>query len=189
MTAERDNSIQPEVPAGSPGSGEPAFLVAGKLRRSHGLQGEIIMEVITDFPERLRRGVTVYVGEDHRPMPIRSRRWHNQLLLLSFPGYDGPESVSELTNQMVYVRTADLPPLPEGEYYHHQLLGLHVVSDEGATLGTVAQILETGANDVYVVQPEAGPEILLPAIDSIVLDIDLERRQMRVHLLPGLLPE
>ncbi len=198
MTPVVESSGQSVMPAGSPSLGEPAglpkpdepaFLVVGKLRRPHGLKGEIIMQVITDFPERLQPGVTVYVGEQHMPMPIRSRRWHDRALLLAFDPYTDPESASALTNQMVYVRSDDRPPLPEGEYYHHQLLGLQVITDEGVELGQISQILETGANDVYVVRPESGPEILLPAIESVVLKIDLPLGQVQVHLLPGLLPE
>jgi len=184
-----DDSKQLEQPAGSPKTGEPEFLVVGKFRRSHGVKGEIVMEVITDFPERLRPGITVYVGETHAPMILRGRRWHDRALILKFDEYQDPEGVGELTNRMVYVRADDRPPLPEGEYYHHQLLGLKVVSDIGRPMGYVIQILETGANDVYVVRPDSGPEILLPVIDSVILKVDLERGEMVVHLIPGLLPE
>jgi 16S rRNA processing protein RimM len=103
--------------------------------------------------------------------------------------YNDPESAGELRNQMVYVRADDRPPLPEGEYYHHQLLGLDVVSEQGEYLGHLTQILGTGANDVYVIRPESGPELLLPAIESVVLDIDITHGEMKVRLLPGLRPE
>jgi len=182
-------TLKSEQPAGSPPPGEPDFLVVGKLRRTHGLHGELLMEVLTDFPERLEPGESVYVGEEHRKLHIRSRRFHNQFLLLAFDGYHDPESAAELRNQMVFVLASNRPPLPEGEYYHHQILGLRVVSDEGQNLGTLSQILETGANDVYVVLPQDGPELLLPAIESVILDIDLENGEMLVHLLPGMLSE
>jgi 16S rRNA processing protein RimM len=178
-----------ERPAGSPPSGEPDFLVVGKLRRTHGLQGELLMEVLTDFPERLEPGVVVYVGQKHRKLHIRSQRFQNQHLLIAFDEFNTPESAAELRNQLVFVHAGDRPPLPEGEYYHHQLLGLRVVSDEAQDLGILDQILETGANDVYVVVPEAGPELLLPAIESVILNIDLDRGEICVHLLPGMLPK
>jgi len=174
-------------PAGSPVTGEPAFLVVGKLLHPHGLRGEILMEVVTDFPERLQPGITIYVGETHRPLQIRSRRWHRDSLLLAFESFKDPEASGELRNQWIFVRAADRPELPEGEYYHHQLLGLRVVSDDGRELGKMAGILETGANDVYVIISPDGSEILLPAIESVVLDVNLERGEMLVHLLPGLL--
>jgi 16S rRNA processing protein RimM len=185
----RNKVAQTELPAGSPQPGEPAFLVVGKLHRPHGLRGEMVFEIYTDFPERLEPGVSVYVGENHQPLRIRSRRPSHTTLLLAFEGFKDPESAGELRNQLVYVRADDRPPLPEGEYYHHQLLGLQVVSDEGRELGKLTQILDTGANDVYVVRSTSGAEILLPALASVIMDIDLEAGKMLVHLLPGLLPE
>lgn len=173
------------TPTGSPPTGEPAFLVVGKLRHSHGLKGEILMDVITDFPERLQSGVQVYVGEPPQLLRIRSRRTHGQGLLLSFDGYDGPEAVGELRNTLVFVSTADRPPLPQGEYYHHQLIGLRVVDENGQELGRLVEIMTTPANDVYVVRG-AGPDLLLPAIEPVVQTVDLERGEMQVHLLPGL---
>ena len=176
----------PEQPAGSPSGGEPAFLVVGKLRRPHGVRGEILMQVITDFPERLQPGVTVFVGQQHRPELVRSRRPHGQGLLLTFDGYTTLETVGTLRNALVYVPVADRPPLPQGEYYHHQLLGLCVVSEDGRQLGRVHQILTTAAHDIYLVRGESGPEILLPATDEVILEIDLANGLLRVHLLPGL---
>lgn len=180
------NSRANEEQAGSPPGGEPAFLVVGKLRAPHGVRGEILMEVITDFPERLQPGVTVLVGEGHQPQHIRSRRGHNKGLLISFEGYNTPETVGALRNALVYVTTSDRPALPEGEYYHHQLLGLRVLDDDGQELGRIMQILTSAANDIYVVRGESGSEILLPAIETVILEIDLENGLLRAHLLPGL---
>lgn len=188
MTKPRAPKKNQPIP-GSPSSGEPVFLAVGKLHRAHGVHGEIIMEVLTDFPERLETGITLFIGKEHQPVRLKSRRWHNQNLLVSFDGYSNPEAVSVLVNQLVQVPAADRPPLPEGEYYHHQLLGLQVVDENGNLLGRLKQILETGANDVYIVQPEQGREILLPAIDSVLQSIDLAQGRITIHLLPGLLPE
>jgi len=147
------------------------------------------MEVITDFPERIRQGKTLLIGENHIPMKVASRRAHSTNLLLSFDGIDTPEEAGRLRNQWVYVPANDRPALSEGEYYHHQLLGLRVASEDGVELGKITDILETGANDVYVIRSESGKEVLLPAIQSVILDIDLEKGQMLVHLIPGLLPD
>lgn len=175
-------------PAGSPVEGEPVFLAIGRLRRPHGVRGEINMEVLTDFPERLRPGMQLYIGPDYRSIHLKSRRWHRDSLLVSFKGYEDREQIGELRSQIVYVPVDDRPPLEEGEYYHHQLLGLRVIDEEGRLLGELKEILETGANDVYVVLPESGPSILIPAIYPVILEINLEEGEMRVHLLPGLLP-
>jgi 16S rRNA processing protein RimM len=144
------------------------------------------MEVITDFPERLKPGVTVFVGADHRPLRIHSRRWHNQLLLIAFDGFSDPGAVGIFRNWLVYVRADDRPPLPEGDYYHHQLIGLQVIDDRDEPLGQLAEILETGANNVYIVRPLAGPDLLIPAIDEVITQVDLDAGVMRVQLLPGL---
>jgi 16S rRNA processing protein RimM len=167
---------------GSPLSSEPAFLVAGKLRRSHGLYGEMMMDIITDFPERMVKGREVYVGESHLPLRIRSSRGNNASLLVSFEGYETPESVADFRNALLYVRTDSLPPLPEGEYYQFQLLGLQVVDEQGALVGTLKEILPTGANDVYIVQPAEGKEVLLPAVPDFILSVELSKRTMRVKL-------
>jgi 16S rRNA processing protein RimM len=188
MTSTESPSDQ-DRSAGSSSRGEPAFLAVGRLRKPHGLKGELQMDVMTDFPERLKRGVTVFAGKEYSPLTLRSVREQNRLLLVAFEGYDSPEAVGELRNQMVFVSAAGLPALEEGEYYHHELLGLKVVTEEGRLLGTITDILETGANDVYVVRPESGPEILFPGTDEVILDIDLEQGVMQIHLLPGLVDE
>jgi 16S rRNA processing protein RimM len=173
--------------AGSPPTGEPVFLAVGKLRRPHGVHGEIIMDVLTDFPERLKPGKKMLAGDQHQPVQIRSVRGHDQALLIAFTGIDTPEQAGEFRNQILYATVADQPPLEDGEYYHHELIGLSVYDEQGNLLGELAEIMETGANDVYVVRPEAGQEILLPAIDEVILEINLEKKTMSVHLLPGLI--
>lgn len=178
---------QNEQPAGSPSPGEPAFLVVGKIRRPHGVKGEMIMEIITDFPERFKPGVQVFLGEDHVPGIIRSCRMNGETLLLAFDGIQTPEAAGELRNRYVYVPAKDRPALEDGEYYYHQIIGLDVISDDSQKLGKVTEILSTGANDVYVVQALDGKEILLPAIEPVILEINLPEQLLRVHLLPGLL--
>jgi 16S rRNA processing protein RimM len=106
---------------------------------------------------------------------------------MTFNGYDTPEKVGELRNQPVFIPIADRPALPDGEYYHHQLLGLRVLTEAEEILGVITEILETGAADVFVVRPDTGPEILIPMAESFVLDINLERREMHVRVIPGLL--
>jgi 16S rRNA processing protein RimM len=172
----------------APGSpdGEPVYLVVGFLRRAHGLRGEIIMDLHTDFPERLRRGRKLFVGGEHKPMTLSEVRPHAKGMLVKFKGIETPEAAGLLRNQWVYVRASDVPPLPEGQLYQHELFGFQVVDENENSLGELVEILETGANDVYVVRDESGKEILLPAIPSVILETDSSRRVMRVHLLEGL---
>ena len=180
---------KPSKQAGSLKNSEPVFLAIGKLRRPHGLNGEISMEIYTDFPERLKPGIRVYLGDDHLPIKVKKIRWHQQYLLVTLDGFTQRETVGEFRNQIVYVAVADRPPLDDGEYYHHQLLGLSVIDESGKNLGKIADILETGANDVFIVRAESGMEFMLPYLDSLVIAVDLERGEYHTRLLPGLLSE
>ncbi len=148
------------------------------------------MELHTDFPERLKPGTKVLVGKPHLPMVIENARHHNEGLLIKFGGVQTPEDAGRHRNQPVYVTTADRPPLPQGQYYEHELLGCAVVEDAtDEKIGTLSEVMRTGANDVYVVRRPDGSEVLLPVIASVVLKLDVGARMIRVHLLPGLLED
>lgn len=169
--------------AGSQPNSEPAFLVIGKLRRAHGVQGEIPLEIYTQLLDLLVPENIVFVGEEHRPFTIEATRWKNDLLLLKFKEIGDRTEVSTLTNELVYVKTDQLPSLGEGGYYLHELIGLNVFERDGEYLGVLMEILETGANDVYVVQNDDGEEILIPAIEQTILEIDLNQEKMVVSRL------
>lgn len=139
------------------------------------------MDVLTHFPERLHPGKTVYVGNSHEPIRIQAVRGHDRELLLRFTGMNTPEEVGRLRNEIVYVKTSELPPLPEGEYYHHQLMGLKVVDEAGEVLGVLADILETKANDVYVVKSPDGKEVLFPAVEEVIQQVDLEKGEIKIR--------
>jgi len=143
------------------------------------------MRVFSDFPERIRRGKTVYMGPEFQANKITGTRWKNDLLLVKLEGFDNPESMRELVGKEVFTAVKDLPPLSEGKYYHHQLIGLRVWEGD-EDLGVLAAIMETGANEVYIIDQADGSELLLPAIPEVILKIDLEQKRMDVHLLEGL---
>jgi 16S rRNA processing protein RimM len=170
---------------GSP-DGEPVYLAVGFLRRAHGVHGEMFMDLHTDFPDRLRAGRKLFVGEKHKPMTLASARSHANGMLIKFKNVETPEESAQFRNQWVYVRASEVPALPEGQMYQHELFGFKVVDESNNPLGELVEIIETGANDVYVVKDVSGKEILLPAIPSVILDLDPVRRFMRVHLLEGL---
>lgn len=161
---------------GSPKAGEPVFLVIGKLRRTHGVRGEMLMDIETDFPERIKNGQTVFVGDEKRPHTIASLRLIDRHMLVAFEGYADCDAAAVFRNQLVYVLAQNLPGLPRGDFYQHEVLGMVVKDEAGNVLGTVAEILVTGANDVYVIKAESGQELLLPAIKSVILGIDAETR-------------
>ncbi len=175
--------------SGSPSAGEPEYLVVGFLRRAHGVRGEMVMEIHTDFPERLKAKTKVFVGDKRQPMTISGTRVHQEGLLVKFKDIDSPEDTVRYRNQLVYVTAADRPQLPEGQFYHHELIGFDVVDEEKGPVGKLTEIMQTGANDVYIVTRPDGSEILLPVIPSVVLDIEADRRLIRVHLLDGLIEE
>lgn len=147
------------------------------------MRGELLLEVHTGSPARLTEVDTIYLGDEHSPQQLLTSRLHRGQLLIKVEGCNDREHGDTLRGALVSVAIKDAVPLKPGEYYHHQIVGLSVVSDEGELLGTVTEILETGANDVYIVN---GPqrELLLPAIKSVILKI--EPPQMTVHLVEGL---
>ena len=171
-------SDQQSDQTGSPTVGGPVFLAVGKLHRPHGVQGEILMEIITDFPERILAGTTYFVGEAHEALKMSTVRGHDQALLVSFEGLDDPEAVGRFRNQYVYNQTKNVPPLPDGYFYHHQLMDMTVVDQDGQMLGVLTDILETGANEVFVVTTPEGGELLLPLIEGVILNIDPVKREI-----------
>ena len=171
--------------AGSIGPVEPAYVLIGRLQKSHGVRGEITLRVFSDFPERIRRGKTIYIGADFQPCKITGTRWKNDLLLLKLEGFDSPESVRELVGKEIFSAVKDLPSLSEGRYYHHQLIGMRVFEGE-EDLGVLAAIMETGANEVYIIDQADGQELLIPSIPEVILKVDLEQKRLEVRLLEGL---
>ncbi len=183
MTPETDHNYN----TGSSSADGPVFVVVGKFRKPHGIRGEIRMSVLTDYPELIAPGKTLYVGPQYQGYTIKSLRWHGGDLLLRLDELPDRTAVEIFRNVMVSMKSSDIPELPEGEYYLHQLVGMEVVTDQDEILGKLEEILVTGANDVYLVRTAAGKELLLPAIEDVVREIDLEQGMIRVHLIPGLL--
>jgi len=172
---------------GSSPSDEPVFVLIGKFRRPHGIRGEIRMTVLTDFPELISPGQIIYAGERHKAYTVRDIRWHGGVMLVSLKELPDRTAVEIFRNVMVYMKSEDMPELPEGEFFVHQLVGMEVITDQDEKLGVLKEILITGANDVYLVETPEGKEILLPAIDDVVLDINQESGHILVHIIPGLL--
>jgi 16S rRNA processing protein RimM len=108
---------------------------------------------------------------------------------MTFEGYSTPEEVSKFRNQTIFVKSEDRPALANGEYYHHQLIGLQVITHEGTPLGMVTEILETGASDVLVIRSDTGVETLIPMVEAFIQAIDLDKGEITVHLIPGMLSE
>ncbi|MGH2583120.1 MAG: ribosome maturation factor RimM [Anaerolineales bacterium] len=170
---------------GSHKNGEPEFVLVGIVRGPHGIQGEVLVEPKTDFPESLQKGDVLFLGEEKRPVRIRSRRDHKGILM-SFEEFNSPEDWRGVRNQLLFRRAIDSPKLPEGTYYVHELIGIEVLQENGEPIGFVEDILKTGANQVYVVRETSGKEVLIPSVSEFIRDIDLGNKQMIVRLLPGM---
>jgi 16S rRNA processing protein RimM len=163
----------------------PEFLAIGRVLRPHGVRGELLLEALTDFPRHLDGVGTIYLGDAAEPHPLAGARMHRGRLLIQLEDCVDREAAEAFRGQLVQIWFGDAAPPPPGSYYYHQIVGLAVVTEEGETLGEVTEILETGSNDVYVVNGPSG-EILLPALKSVILKVDLEAKRMTVHLIEGL---
>jgi 16S rRNA processing protein RimM len=172
---------------------EPRHLAVGRVLRPHGVRGEVRVQVLTDFPERLSQHAAFYLAHPDSPEDVQHRavetmRFHQQVLLLKLEGCDDRNRAEELRDLLVLIPIEDAAPLEEGEYYHFQVIGVEVETASGEELGRVTEVLETGANDVYVVRGPRG-EVLIPAIESVVRELDLEANRMVVSPLPGMLED
>ncbi|MCL4533964.1 MAG: ribosome maturation factor RimM [Bacteroidetes bacterium] len=164
----------------------PSHLVVAQVVAPWGLKGDVKARVLTDFPQRFRRGLQVFLGEAKTPYVVDRARLQRGWLILKLRGCDTQEQAGKLRDALVYVAAADAVTLPEGQYYWHQIIGLRVKTANGEDLGVVGDILTTGSNDVYVVQGPRG-EILVPALDDVIQRVDLEAGQLVVDLPEGLL--
>ena len=169
----------------SPQGAEPSFFAVARVRRPFGVKGELLLEILTDFPGRLAQTELLYAGDDRRPQVVESMRRHGADMLLRLKEVRGRDEAERLRGEALYIRVDNLPPLPAGVYYLHQVEGLEVFTEGGERLGRVKEILKTGANDVYVVQSDKG-EILLPAIPQVIRDVRLEEGRMVVRMMEEL---
>ncbi len=166
--------------------GYPRFVAIGKILEPWGDKGEIKVEILTDFPERFASLEKVYLGQTARPLRVERARLFKGYAILKLEGCESRATASALKGQLLQIPIEELMPLAEGEYYEFEIIGLEVWTDDGLHLGRVKEIIYTGANDVYVVEGPKG-EVLIPALDDVILRIDLEAGRMLVKLPEGLL--
>jgi 16S rRNA processing protein RimM len=190
--AERQETKKAQQGSGAQGRApEPRFLVIGRVAGVHGLRGELKVDILTDDPDRFGLLERVFVGlEDEEPVswPLEGYRLHKGRALLKLANCDDRPAADALRGYLIQVPLEEALPLEEGQYFEHQVIGLDVWTADGEYLGKVVEILYTGANEVYVIGGgPAGRELLIPAIEEVVLEVDLEGGRLVVKLLEGLL--
>ena len=159
-------------------------IIVGRIVGPHGKSGTVRVVVMSDVPDRFSAGKVLYV--DGNPHTVQSSGpMHRKQVLLKFVDVDSLEAAQALAAQSLTIPLEQVPSLPEGEYYHYQLLGLKVVTEEGEDLGLLKEILETGSNDVYLVSGSDG-EILIPALAGVIRKVEVDQGVMVVRLLDGL---
>ena len=160
------------------------FVAVGRILRAHGVHGDLIVEPLAP-PESLasHRPVTISGGE----YEIAQARSEGRLLRIRLAGVDTREQARALRGAYLQVREGDLALLPDGEYYRFQLIGLLVLGVDGRDLGRVTNVLSAPENDIYVVSGPSG-EVLIPAVDDVVQDVDLSAGLITIEIVPGLLP-
>jgi 16S rRNA processing protein RimM len=161
------------------------WIAVGQVAGVFGPRGEIKVRPLGRFPQRFRELRHVYVGEEHRPAVVLQRRLGDKSVVLRLDMLTSREAARDLIGTYLYVPESEAIQLPKGEYFVHQIVGLDVVTAEGEALGSIADVLQTGSNDVYVVQGPRG-EVLVPALKDVIQNIDLDAGTMTVALPPGL---
>ena len=171
---------------------QPEYLVVGEILRPHGVRGELRMRVLTDNRDHLQKLESVYLAESPADPAIDRRdiiglRFNKAYALLSLEGCCSRNEADLLRGKTVLIGIDQAAPLDEGEYFLFQLIGLRVVADQHE-IGRVKAVIETGANDVYIVQSDAYGEVLIPAHEETIIKIDFEAEVITMALPEGLLP-
>lgn len=168
-------------------AGAEPFLVIARLVAPYGVRGEIKADIVTDFPARFGRTRRVYLGPALKPCEVSSTRLVGAQVVFKFRGVESRNQARQFRGLEVLVPIEEGEPLPAGEFYWHQVVGLAVKDSSDRWLGDVNEVLATGSNDVYVVRGPAG-EWLLPSTREVVRAIDPENGVITVELLPGMGP-
>lgn len=165
------------------------LLQVGVITTTHGIRGEVKVYPTTDDVHRFEEleSVLLDIGREYRELEIQNVKYFKQYAILKFKGIDNINDIEKYKGKSLYVTRDQALPLEEDEYYIADLIGMEVFLENGEKFGVLKDVMETGANDVYIVTTEDGREVLLPAIHECILEVDLEKNRMEVHLMDGLL--
>lgn len=164
------------------------LLQVGIITTTHGVRGEVKVFPTTDDPARFKKlkHVILDTGKEKLDLEIAGVKFFKNMVILKFKGIDNINDVEKYRRMSLYVTREDAVELEEDEYFIADLIDMEVVTEEDERLGTLVDVMQTGANDVYVVKTESGEELLIPAIHDCIRSVDVKAGRMSVHLLPGL---
>lgn len=165
------------------------LLQVGVITSTHGVRGEVKVFPTTDDPARFKKlkEVVLDTGKEMKTLEIQGVKFFKNMVILKFKGIDNINDVEQYKTKSLYVTRKNAVKLKKDEYFIADLIGLSVCSDDESIKGEIKDVMETGANDVYVIELEDGRELLLPAIKECVLSVDMEAGMMKIHVLDGLL--
>ena len=167
----------------------PERLVVGRIVKPHGTRGEVVVEILSDAPERFARGARMEAGDPsgaRTPLKVRKSRDDRGRLLVTFAGIADRDAAAALRGMLLSIPSAEAAPPPEGTFYEWQIRGLDVVDEDGRPLGTLAGVVERAGNDLWVIDTGHG-EALVPAVDEFIRSVDLDAGRIVIHVIPGLL--
>ena len=164
-------------------------LQVGVITQTHGIRGEVKVFPTTDDANRFKKlkEVIVETGKERLTMEIESVKFFKQFAILKFKGYDSINDIEKYKNAKLLVTRDKAVRLRKDEYFVADLIGMQVVTEDGASFGCLKDVMATGANDVYVITREDGTEVLIPAIKECILQINMEENCMTIHVMDGLL--
>lgn len=163
----------------------------GIISSTHGVRGEVKVFPTTDDVRRFKKlkCVILDTGKEERVLEIEGVRFFKQFAILKFKGIDNINDIEKYRGQSLYVTRENAVRLKKDEYFIADLIGVKVLDEQEQELGTLEDVIETGANDVYQIRLKDGRQLLLPAIKECVLDVDVEAGRMKIHILDGLLED
>ena len=166
------------------------FLQVGKIVNTHALQGEVKVVSNSDFKEdRFKKGSTLVIdfNGEHVEVTVATHRVHKGADLLKFKHLNSINDVEKYKGCALLVSTDELEELEENEFYYFEIIGCEVVTTDGEKIGEISEILETGANDVWVVKRQGQKDALIPYIEDVVKDVDIDAKTVTIQVLEGLL--
>ncbi len=164
------------------------LLQVGVISSTHGVRGEVKVFPTTDDVKRFKKlkNVILDTGREKLPLEIESVKFFKNLVILKFKGYDNINDIEKYKGKSLLVDRENAVRLRRNEYFIADMIGMHVYTEDEQLFGTLADVMQTGANDVYVIDSAKHGEVLIPAIKQCILNVDVENRKMTIHLMEGL---